>query len=115
MIPRPPEILRLSHFLTDGEEWKTAFRTWYGLFESLVMPFGLTNAPATFQNFINDVLRPFLDLFVLRGDRGAERLIAQHRVYHEKKGICANNHGVVNVTVWYGHKIVATGGRSTPP
>ena len=33
-------------------------------FESLVMPFGLTNAPATFQNFINDVLRLFLDLFV---------------------------------------------------
>ena len=28
------------------------------------MPFGLTNAFATFQNFINDVLRPFLDLFV---------------------------------------------------
>ena len=24
----------------------------------------MTNAPATFQNFINDVLRPFLDLFV---------------------------------------------------
>src|SRR6266705_2778758 len=29
------------------------------------MPFGLTNAPAIFQNFINDVLRPFLDLFVM--------------------------------------------------
>ena len=47
--------------IADGEEWKTAFRTRYGLFESLVVPFGLTNAPATFQNFINDVLRLFLD------------------------------------------------------
>jgi hypothetical protein len=50
--------------MAEGEEWKTAFRTWYGLFESLVMPFGLTNAPASFQHFINDVLRPYLDVFV---------------------------------------------------
>ena len=49
--------------MAEGEEWKTAFRTRYGLFESLVMPFGLTNAPADFQKFINDTLRPFLDLF----------------------------------------------------
>ena len=49
--------------MANGEEWKTAFRTRYGLFESLVMPFGLTNAPATFQNFINDVLAPYLDRF----------------------------------------------------
>jgi hypothetical protein len=49
--------------MAEGEEWKTAFRTRYGLFESLVMPFGLTNALATFQNFINDVLTPYLDRF----------------------------------------------------
>jgi hypothetical protein len=49
--------------MAKGEEWKTTFRTRYGLFESLVMPFGLTNAPATFQNYINDVLAPYLDRF----------------------------------------------------
>ena len=41
----------------------TAFNTRYGLFETLVMPFGLSNAPATFQARINEVLRPFLDIF----------------------------------------------------
>jgi len=44
----------------------TAFRTRYGHFEFTVMPFGLCkcNAPATFQRLINDVFRPFLDVFV---------------------------------------------------
>jgi hypothetical protein len=49
--------------IAEGEEWKTAFHTHYRLFESLVMPFGRTNAPATFQNYINDVLAPYLDRF----------------------------------------------------
>jgi hypothetical protein len=49
--------------MAEGEEWKTAFRTQYGLFESLVMRFGLTNALVTFQNFINNVLAPYLDRF----------------------------------------------------
>ena len=49
--------------MAEGEEWKTAFRTRYGLFESLVMPFGLTNAPATFQTYINETLAEFLDCF----------------------------------------------------
>ena len=49
--------------IEKGEEWKTAFRTRYGLFEWQVMPFGLTGAPATFQRYINWVLREYIDEF----------------------------------------------------
>ena len=49
--------------MAKDDEWKTAFRTRYGLFEYLVMPFGLTGAPSTFQHYINDVLREYLDIF----------------------------------------------------
>src|SRR5208282_6156413 len=49
--------------VAEGDEYKTAFRTRYGHFEYLVMPFGLCNAPATFQSYINDALREFLDEF----------------------------------------------------
>lgn len=51
--------------IAKGDEWKTAFRTKYGLFEYTVMPFGLTNAPASFQSLINETLREFLDRFVV--------------------------------------------------
>lgn len=51
--------------MKEGEEWKTAFRTRWGLFEYTVMPFGLTNAPATFQALINDTLREYLDDFAM--------------------------------------------------
>lgn len=50
--------------IKEGDEWKTAFRTRYGLFEYLVTPFGLTGAPATFQRYINGTLQEFLDEFV---------------------------------------------------
>ena len=57
-------IAAFNHIrIAEGQEWLTALNTRYGLFESLVMPFGLSNAPATFQARINEVLRPYLDVF----------------------------------------------------
>lgn len=50
--------------IAEGDQHKTAFRTRFGLFEWLVVPFGLSGAPATFQRYINDTLREFLDDFV---------------------------------------------------
>ncbi|MCI71692.1 reverse transcriptase, partial [Trifolium medium] len=44
---------------------KTAFRTRYGHYEFAVMPFGVTNAPAIFMDYMNRIIHPFLDKFVV--------------------------------------------------
>ncbi|KAG5731289.1 hypothetical protein E4T56_gene8120 [Termitomyces sp. T112] len=49
--------------IQQGDKWKAAFWTNWGLFEPLVMFFGLTNSPATFQTMMNNI---FWDLIAKR-------------------------------------------------
>ena len=51
--------------IKEGDEWKTAFCTWYGLYKWLVTPFGFTGALATFQRYINRTLQGYLDEFCI--------------------------------------------------
>ncbi|KAL0170543.1 hypothetical protein M9458_035139, partial [Cirrhinus mrigala] len=51
--------------IKEGDEWKTAFLTTRGHYEYQVMPYGLANAPAVFQSFINEILKDFMNKFVI--------------------------------------------------
>ena len=42
--------------IKEEDEWKTAFITRQGLFETTIMYFSFSNAPATFQSMMNDIL-----------------------------------------------------------
>ncbi len=51
--------------MTYEDEWKIAFRTRYDLYEYNVLLFKLTNESSSFQNFINDILHDFLNVFCI--------------------------------------------------
>jgi hypothetical protein len=53
--------------IKDGDQWKVAFKTCFGVYEPMVMYFGLTNSPATFQTMMNYIFRPLIDCHALLG------------------------------------------------
>ena len=51
--------------IKKDDKWKTAFQTWYNYFKSYIILFRLVNTSATFQEYINSVLRDCLDVTYL--------------------------------------------------
>ena len=51
--------------IKQENEWKTTFRTKYGLFEYLIMSFELINALTTLQRAVNKALYDYLNVFVI--------------------------------------------------
>ena len=46
--------------IKEGDEWKAAFQTNCGLYESLVMFFSFTNSPATFQTMMDNIFKDLI-------------------------------------------------------
>ncbi len=51
--------------MTLEEEWKMMFYYHYEFYEYRIILFDLCNAPSTFQHFVNDIFRDFLDNFLI--------------------------------------------------
>jgi Reverse transcriptase (RNA-dependent DNA polymerase) len=49
--------------IKEGDHWKVAFKTPFGLYHPNIMLFGLTNSPTTFQRLSDKLLKPVKDRF----------------------------------------------------
>jgi hypothetical protein len=51
--------------IRSDDKWKIAFRTRYGYYKYIMIFFDLINIPATFQAYINEVLKGYLNIFCM--------------------------------------------------
>ena len=83
-----------------GDEWKTAFKTRYGMYEYKVMPFRLAKAPSVFQKYVNNVLKEHIDkgvvmyiddiLIYATSEQELKQLTTQVLTKLEDNGLCVN-------------------------
>ena len=113
--------------IKEGDEYKTAFKTRYGLFEFTVMPFGLTNAPASFMGMMNELLKDFIDKYVLvylddvlvYSTTEREHLVHLRSVFEKfaENGLklqIAKCHFMLTLLTFLGHQISDKGLRPDP-
>jgi len=53
--------------IQEGDQWKATFKTHQGLFKPKVMFFGMSNLPASFQQFMNGILKELYEYFEKKG------------------------------------------------
>ncbi|XP_019244470.1 PREDICTED: uncharacterized protein LOC109224339 [Nicotiana attenuata] len=51
--------------IVEGDEYKATYMIRYVSYNFLVMPLSLTNAPATFCTLMNQVIREYIDEFIV--------------------------------------------------
>lgn len=48
-------------YIQEGDQWKAAFKTLFGLFKPTIMFFGMCNSPAMFQSMMNTIFTNLID------------------------------------------------------
>jgi len=72
--------------MKTGDEWKNSFGIKFGLYNWLVIPFCLTNAPSSFVRLMNQVLKAFIQKFIVYFDGilNYNRILEEHVEYINK-------------------------------